>query len=92
VVSFAVYHNGLYWAWASPCSGGCSNATPGHYGRGWRWVRNDQEWGLRPNRGAFGNNRCAAPQFDPTHNHCDWNDPIVYQHDGGSSELWLVHD
>ena len=93
--------NGLAWAWASPCSGACSTpVVEGVNGnlQGWRFPTN-QDWAVRPDPSVWGGGaiiQCAAPQFDPNFNHCDWNDgtrgSVVQAPDNGFGELWLVHD
>jgi hypothetical protein len=98
----AVYYNGLWWAWASPCSGGCSQATPSTYGYdqyGWRWVADDTEWSLRPDKTLFDPNHdqyvdtlCASKYFDPDYTHCDYVNEPAYKYDSGFAELWFVHD
>ncbi|MBU0757975.1 MAG: hypothetical protein KKF44_07935 [Nanoarchaeota archaeon] len=96
----AIYHNGLWWAWASPCSGRCSSAAPeGVSGLlSWRWVAGDDEWALRPSKSLFNmgdhhvGGYCAANFFDPLYDHCDGAGTEVYQLDGFNNELWFVHD
>ena len=92
------YANARGWAWASPCSGGCSlvsvTGANGHTMQGWRFPTN-ADWAVRPNASVWGSGAtvgCASTYFDATFNHCDWNDPVVQSLDSGSSEIWLVHD
>ncbi len=104
--SYAVYHNGLWWAWLAPVARNWQGDTPSPdlIGDGWREVKDDQEWSLRPEARTFEMlNRCAARTFFPEAPHCDWNDPynidsshpdgyLTYYIDGSISEYWVVHD
>jgi len=90
--------NGLVWAWASPCSGGCSTPLPsganGFVMPGWRFPT-DQDWVLRPQPSEWGGGliiECAAGFFDPTYSHCDWGNVPVQMPDNSYNEIWFVHD
>lgn len=90
--------NGRAWAWASPCSGGCSMPDPagvdGYVMPGWRFPT-DQDWAVRPAPTVWGDGaviECASEYFDPTYDHCDWGDVAVQSLDAGTSETWFVHD
>jgi len=96
----SVYKNGMWWAWASSCSGGCSSASPEMHGfdkYGWRWVSGEEEWNLKPDKSAFGisNNtvdKCASEYFDSKLTTCNALGTPVYFIDGKDNELWLVRD
>lgn len=96
--------NGLAWAWASPCSGGCSQINlAGRNGdlEGWRFA-SLEEWDLKPAKSEFGgqgfggaapgNTICAARIFDNRFNHCDYTDNPVRIPDGSWNEQWVVHN
>lgn len=94
---YAVYKNGYYWAWASPCSGGCSSIEPIKV-PGWRYAT-EEEWALRPDVTDFGtpdNFKCASTYFDNTWTHCDYYDGqsgyLTRIPDNGSNETWLIYD
>ena len=96
-VDWAIYKNGHYWAWASPCDGGCSNIEPIKVA-GWRYATAD-EWALRPDVADFGtpdNFKCASAYFDPKYGHCDYSDAnsgyLTSAPTHGSSETWLIFD
>ncbi len=102
--SYAVYHNGLWWAWLAPVSADWGIVPDASLiGDGWRNVANEEEWALRPDASAFGNTKCAATYFFPIAPWCDWSDPYViddthpegylsYQITGNIEEFWVVHD
>jgi hypothetical protein len=95
----------LDWAWASPCSGGCSQLVDDwEYAGGvytdllntqlevstWRFA-SVSEWALLPSAASFRNdNKCAAAWFDNRHSHCDYGDPTSRIPVGGYSETFVV--
>lgn len=90
--------NGIAWAWASPCSGGCSTALTtgarGHVMEGWRFPTNE-DWAVRPDASEWGSGAtiaCASEYFDPSYTHCDWHAQPVQNLDGSFNETWFVHD
>jgi len=94
---YAVYKNGFYWAWASPCSGGCSTVEPIKV-PGWRFAT-EQEWASRPDVADFGTPdsfKCAASHFDYTYLHCDYSDAasgyLSRIPNGEHHETWLIYD
>ena len=94
--SWAVFKNGLYWAWASPCSGGCSQ-LPDPLPYGWRRATNEEFAAGYPSYDEFGQGSiCAASVFDPSHNHCDANNYqsglVTNVDNGGSWETVIVHE
>lgn len=106
--SYAVYHNGLWWAWLAPVAttnwgGQGIDPDASLIGDGWRNVADETEWALRPDATAFGQTKCAAELFFSPAPHCDWSDPyyvdaghpdgyLTYYIDGSVSEFWVVHD
>ncbi|MDP2957058.1 MAG: PKD domain-containing protein [Longimicrobiales bacterium] len=85
--SVIVSYNGIEWVWASPCAlNGCTSGIDvGHDGFRFATVA---EWALRPAPSAFRSpDKCAAPWFDFTHNHCDWQDAEIYDALWGPSYL-----
>ncbi len=91
--SWAIYKDGLYWAWASPCDGGCSQAYPNNV-PGWRYAT-VEEWANRPLKSDFLVNDiliCGSQYFDNYHTHCDYENPEVRVPYGGYYELWFVTD
>ena len=90
---WSIEYNGLWWAWASPCSGGCSDASGDNYAGsiGWRFA-SIQEWDDKPARELFfDGEKCAAFVFDDTFTHCDWNNEVVRTNElQGVDDLWLV--
>ncbi len=93
--SYAVYHNGLWWAWVAPIAQSDWGLVPDAslIGDGWRNVADEDEWALRPDPSAFiSTDKCAATYFFPLTPWCDWNDPVTYYIDGTLSEFWVVHD
>ncbi len=73
----SVYHAGLRWAWASPCSGGCGSVSPNAV-PGWRYATED-EWANRPAPEDFQTEEgflCAASYFDSFYTHCDYSDAV----------------
>ncbi|WP_456469985.1 hypothetical protein [Caminibacter sp.] len=87
---WATYYNHRCWAWASPCSGGCSTITFSHVASGWRFVKSESEWNLRPDKSMI--QHCAAPYFDNKWTHCDSGNTPVWKYDGSYNELWVVCD
>lgn len=79
--SYAVYHNGLWWAWLAPVakenwSGQGITPDPSLIGDGWRNVSGETEWALRPEPTVFrAADKCAARTFFSPAPWCDWNDP-----------------
>jgi len=55
------------FTWASPCSGGCSEACPKC---GWGYC-SDAQWAHLPESQMRNEKPCSAHIFDPMHNHCD---------------------
>ncbi|MGV8151315.1 MAG: hypothetical protein ACP5NV_06330 [Candidatus Woesearchaeota archaeon] len=100
----SIYYNGLWWAWGSPCSGGCSQTNPeffntGSSSNGWRYAT-ENEWSVKPSAVLFSNSTggvvCASSFFDPIYSHCDYTDGIsnftARVPNGGNYESWFVHD
>jgi len=94
---WAVFKNGRYWAWASPCSGSCSTVEPIKI-PGWRFAT-PEEWEQRPavsDFGTYDNYKCAAPYFDYTYGHCDYwdaeNGYLTSEPNNDSWETWLIYD
>ena len=106
--SYAVYHNGLWWAWLAPVAQTNWNGlgiTPDAslMGDGWRNVADETEWALRPDASAFGQTKCAAEYFFTPAPFCNWDDPyyvsseypdgaLTYYITGNVAEFWVVHD
>ena len=71
-----ILHNGILWAWASPCAGLCSQPSPTSQ-EDWRYCT-DGEFAARPSCDDFlrpdGSLRCASEYFDPKFGHCDFDD------------------
>ena len=93
---WAVHKNGLYWAWASPCSGLCSQ-LPDPLPYGWRRATNEEFAAGYPSFDEFGQGSiCAAHIFDPNHDHCDasqyQNGEVVNMDNNGYDETVIVHD
>jgi hypothetical protein len=92
--SWAILSGGRYWAWASPCDGGCSVADPNKV-EGWRYAT-EEEWANRPAQSEFldiyGNVICAASQFDNTYSHCDYGNPEERIPTGSWHESWYIYD
>lgn len=90
--SWATYYNHKCWAWASPCSGGCSTITFSRVASGWRFVKDANEWSLRPNWAIS----CASSHFDNRYTHCDLGDYnagyLTWKYNNYSWELWVVCD
>lgn len=97
--ALTIIYDGLRWAWASPCDGGCSMPLP-TYQVGWDYATTE-EWADRPTAWDFlavpgdtGTVRCASPYFDPIYSHCDWSNGVdgdVTSHPTGSYlESWFV--
>ncbi|KAK3279391.1 hypothetical protein CYMTET_12723, partial [Cymbomonas tetramitiformis] len=92
----AVYKNDVWYAWASPCSGGCSTIT---FRGSWRYCTS-AEFDNRPSKSEFINGqydtgyfqKCAAPCFDNTYQHCDRSDAFVRFPDGSYYEQLICHD
>lgn len=84
---YAVKKGSTYYAWASPCSGGCSKAEKK---MGWRHCTAD-EFANRPKSKAEFQNKCAASCFDARFNHCDWSNNHVRVENGGYDETILCH-
>jgi|GEM_PF-5383497 len=93
-VNWAINHNGRYWAWASPCDGGCSQASPTRV-PGWRYAT-EAEWSAKPDKSAFlkpdQSLICAAQYFDYTYSHCDYSNDPVRTPQGGYAESWYIYD
>merc|ERR1719510_541006 len=74
--------NGVWYAWASPCSGGCSRATPicdwGLY--------SEEDWKGLPRAEMKKTQKCASTIFDKRHGHCDKQDAFVRAYNGGNNE------
>merc|ERR1711881_441510 len=88
---WSIYHNGLVWAWASPCSGGCSFPEPEH-SYGYR-LATAEECADKPSNADFDNGAiCASHIFDPKYDHCDSGNELVCDHDNGYNEMLLVCD
>lgn len=106
--SYAVYYNGLWWAWLAPVAttnwnGEGINPDASLIGDGWRNVADSTEWELRPDASVFGQSKCAAELFFTPAPFCNWDDPyysdasqpegyLTYYLDGSVSEFWVVHD
>jgi hypothetical protein len=98
---------GLDWVWASPCSGGCSQPSPGNQ-PGFRYATAD-EFANKPDHHLFLNGlpdtltrclypecKCAATWFDPVF---PWCDPvnaraglITSEPNNSFWESWFVRD
>ncbi len=90
--SWSIYNNGYCWAWASPCSGGCSTITFSRVPSGWRFAT-AAEWTKKPDKTAFtSTGNCASSYFDIRYGHCDWQNTPVYQYDSSYNELWTICD
>ncbi len=87
--TYAVYHNGLWWAWLAPFATDTANIWPelpsvvpdaSLMGDGWRNVADETEWALRPEASLFNYEKCAAQYFMPatgypaTLNECNYGD------------------
>ena len=79
----AVLSNGIYFTWASPCSGGCSTTI---MPSGWRECTTT-EWNSLPTNADLQAAGCGAPCFDPSHDHCDWTGTLVRVPDNNYNEL-----
>ena len=103
--TYAVYHNGLWWAWLAPVAKEWGGLTPDAslIGDGWRNVASEAEWALRPDPSLFGRTKCAAQFFFPPAPWCDLGDPsyideshpngyLTYYLDGSVAEFWVVRD
>lgn len=99
---WSVYTIGLFWAWASPCSGGCPpigslpHASNYEGSCCWRFAL-PEEWERKPALASFydpknGVSKCAAHVFDPTYTHCNYQRyDIVRTYDSyGWNNLWIV--
>jgi hypothetical protein len=75
--------NGVLFTWASPCSGGCSKATPKC---GWD-ICTEEEWEGLPAEQMKIDQPCSSKIFDQKHGHCDKNNKLVRVEDGGYNEL-----
>ena len=62
----------MYYAWVSPCSGGCSQVNDL---LGWHYC-SDAQWAARPSKDALLAEGCSAFCFDPSHDHCDYGKSI----------------
>ena len=100
---WAIRYNGLNWAYASPCSGGCSVADPSN-SPGYRFPTSS-ECANKPSESDFSSSdqdspyyssglKCAAKIFDPIHDHCDSGGQLVCELDTevltGFEDLLLV--
>jgi hypothetical protein len=84
--SMIVSHNGLEWVWASPTAADYNpdGVLVGKDGFGFA---TPEQWALRPPVSAFGPSvpwtwgstatLCAAPWFDKSFDHCDWDDAVA---------------
>jgi hypothetical protein len=106
--SYAVYHNGLWWAWLAPVAqenwdGMGITPDASLIGDGWRNVAGEDEWALRPDASLFGQTKCAAEYFFTPAPFCDWDDPyyvsseypngaVTWYITGNVAEFWVVHD
>ena len=96
----ALMINGVCWLWVSPCAGLCSvvpmpTAKPSWCPSGARYA-SQGEWNsvigtINDQRDIF-HGKCSARYFDPTHNHCDSNDPFVRLKSYNYHELVLICD
>ncbi len=58
--------NGLWWAWASPCAGGCGQLSEWPLPWGWRWATDDEFIAFRDDFDVdlwTNPTVCAAPYF-----------------------------
>jgi hypothetical protein len=106
--NYAVYHNGLWWAWLAPVAeenwdGMGITPDASLMGDGWRNVAGETEWTLRPDASAFEETKCAAEYFFTPAPFCNWNDPyfvsseypngaVTWYITGNVAEFWVVHD
>jgi hypothetical protein len=75
--------NGVYFTWASPCSGGCSKAVPQC---GWG-ICSVEEWKGLPRQQMKKDKPCSSKIFDKRWKHCDPSNRLVRVEDGGYNEL-----
>ena len=95
-----IQKNGICWAWASPCDGGCSSPSPSNQA-GWRYATSG-ELAAKPlcsdflDASAPGGFRCASSYFDPIYSHCDYGDCtggyVTSNPMGDNWESWFVSD
>merc|ERR1712216_550841 len=76
-------HGGVYFTWASPCSGGCSTPTPKC---GWGICSNAQ-WAKIDVNQMKKDKPCSSKIFDAKYNHCDSSNNLVQHNNGGYDEL-----
>merc|ERR1711934_52260 len=74
---------GVMFTWASPCSGGCSKATPKC---GWGICSNAQ-WANLPRAQMKIDKPCSSKIFDQSYGHCDYQNNLVQHENGGYDEL-----
>jgi hypothetical protein len=74
---------GVYFTWASPCSGGCSKATPKC---GWGICSNAQ-WAKLDEPQMKKDKPCSSAIFDKSYKHCDAGNKLVQHENNGYDEL-----
>jgi len=79
--------NGVLFTWASPCSGGCSKATPQC---GWG-ICTPKQWEGLPSEQMKKDKPCSSKIFDQKYGHCDPSNKFVRVEDGSYNELVFCH-
>jgi hypothetical protein len=96
-----IYHNGLYWAWASPVASqfwGDNELKTPEFHAGWRYAT-DQEWASRPIASDFGtvdNTKQAAAYWNTIYTHIDYTNAeeglVTSLPNNSYWETWYVSD
>jgi hypothetical protein len=80
--------NGVWFTWASPCSGGCSKATPQC---GWG-ICSKEDWKGLPSAQMKQDKPCSSKIFDNKWGHCDPSNNFVRVEDGSYNELVFCYN
>merc|ERR1719201_61664 len=80
--------NGVWFTWASPCSGGCSKATPQC---GWG-ICSKEDWKGLPSAQMKQDKPCSSKIFDNKWGHCDPSNKFVRVEDGSYNELVFCYN
>jgi len=80
--------NGVWFTWASPCSGGCSKATPQC---GWG-ICSKEDWKGLPSAQMKKDKPCSSKIFDNKWGHCDPSNKFVRVEDGSYNELVFCYN
>merc|ERR1712188_249071 len=80
--------NGVWFTWASPCSGGCSKATPKC---GWG-ICSKEDWKGLPSAQMKKDKPCSSKIFDNKWGHCDPSNKFVRVEDGSYNELVFCYN